>query len=84
MSGADNQLGGQLINMLSNDGTRVEYSVYFIPHLIIAPLQSSIIIFILAETIDISILSGLVIIFLAIPLQSFLGNAIDKLRLINF
>nr|APD26522.1 ATP-binding cassette transporter subfamily C member 4 X4 protein [Brachionus koreanus] len=83
MSGADNQLGGQLINMLSNDGTRIEYSVYFIPHLIIAPLQSSIIIFILAETIDISILSGLVIIFLAIPLQSFLGNIIDKLRRIT-
>ncbi|RMZ95933.1 putative multidrug resistance-associated lethal -like protein, partial [Brachionus plicatilis] len=83
MSGADNQLGGQLINMLSNDGTRVEYSVYFIPHLIIAPLQSSIIIFILAESIDISILSGLVIIFLAIPLQSFLGNVIDKLRRIT-
>nr|QNH67887.1 ATP-binding cassette transporter subfamily C member 4 X4 [Brachionus rotundiformis] len=80
MSGADNQLGGQLINMLSNDGTRVEYSVYFIPHLVIAPLQSAIIIFILAYTIDISILSGLAIIILAIPLQSFLGNAIDKLR----
>nr|UOU03342.1 ATP-binding cassette subfamily C4-4-1 [Brachionus rubens] len=83
MSGADNQLGGQLINMLSNDGTRIEYSVYFIPHLIVAPIQSIIIIFILVETIDVSILSGLVIIVLAIPLQSVLGSAMDKLRRIT-
>lgn len=80
MSDADNQLGGQLINMLSNDGTRIEYSVYFLPHLIIAPIQSVIILYILATSIDVSILSGLVIIVLAIPLQSVLGNAIDSLK----
>ncbi|CAF0703154.1 unnamed protein product [Brachionus calyciflorus] len=82
-SGADNQIGGQLLNMLSNDGTRIEYSVYFLPHLIVAPILSIIIVFILAKSIDLSILSGLLIIALAIPLQSVLGNAIDKLRRIT-
>ncbi|CAF0703150.1 unnamed protein product [Brachionus calyciflorus] len=78
--GSDNQLAGQLLNMLSNDGTKIEYSVYFLAYLIIAPIESIIIIIILVETIDASILSGLVILAISIPIQSLLGKALDRLR----
>ena len=66
--------------MLTNDGTKIEYIVYFMSYLIVAPLESLVIIFILIELIDASILSGLVIIAISIPIQSLLGKALDRLR----
>lgn len=78
--GPDNQLAGQLLNMLSNDGTKIELIVYFLPYLLVAPIESGIIVFILIKLIDVSILSGLVIIAISIPIQSLLGKALDKLR----
>lgn len=79
----DNYSGGQLINLISNDGTRLEFSVYFVPYLVVGPIQAVAITYIMARTIDVSILSGLAVLVVAIPTQSLLGKLFDRLRYIN-
>ena len=76
----NNYSGGQILNLISNDGTRIESSVYFIPYLIVGPIEAIVITYIMAITIDVSILSGLVVLLIAIPAQSLLGKIFDKLR----
>jgi ATP-binding cassette subfamily C (CFTR/MRP) protein 4 len=78
----NNYSGGQLLNLISNDGTRLEFSVYFVPYLIIGPIEAIVITYIMAKTIDVSILSGLMVLVIAIPAQSMLGKLFDRLRLI--
>nr|UOU03343.1 ATP-binding cassette subfamily C4-4-2 [Brachionus rubens] len=80
MSGSGNNLNGQLLNMLSNDGTKLEYIVYFMSYLIVSPLESIAIVIILVKLVDVSILSGLIIIGISIPIQSLVGKIVDKLR----
>lgn len=80
MSGVGNQLGGQLLNMLSNDATRIEFSVYFVPYLVVGPLEAIATAILLTKMIDVSVLSGLVIIAIAIPTQAALGKVLDKIR----
>jgi hypothetical protein len=76
----DDKISGQIVNLLANDGTRIEYSVYFLPYLVIAPIQTLIVIIMLVKIIDVSILSGLVCLLIAIPLQTLTGKILDYLR----
>lgn len=80
MLGVNNYSGGQLLNLISNDGTRLEFSVYFVPYLIVGPIEAIVITYIMARTIDVSILSGLVVLLIAIPSQTLLGKLFDRLR----
>lgn len=66
--------------MLSNDTTRIEILTYFIPYLVVGPIETAVITYLLATTIDVSILFGLVIIIVAIPVQTILGKLLDGLR----
>lgn len=76
----NNYSGGQLLNLISNDGTRLEFSVYFIPYLVVGPIEAVVVTYIMARTIDVSILSGLIVLLVAIPTQSLLGKLFDRLR----
>ena len=76
----DDKISGQIVNLLANDGTRIEYSVYFLPYLFIAPIQTIVVIILLVKIIDFSILSGLVCLLVAIPLQTLTGKILDYLR----
>lgn len=66
--------------MISNDGARLEMCLYYFPYFVIAPIQALIIVYILVSSINVSILSGMVILIIAVPLQSFLGKLFDILR----
>ena len=48
-----------VLNLISNDATRLELSVFFAPFLIIAPIQAITIIVILVVKVDLAILSGI-------------------------
>jgi hypothetical protein len=66
--------------MIANDGSRIELSIYFLPYLLIGPLQAIIIIFMLVKLIDLSVLSGLIVMAITIPAQSLLAKLFDRLR----
>ena len=76
----DDKVSGQIINLLANDGMRIEVSVLFLPYIFIAPFQAIIVVIILVKIIDVSILSGLACILIAIPLQTITGKILDYLR----
>ena len=78
----NNEYSGKIINLLSNDATRVEMFHYFLPFLIISPIQAIIIIFLLIKFVNISILSGVVLLLIAIPAQSLSGKILDRLRFV--
>jgi ABC-type multidrug transport system fused ATPase/permease subunit len=65
---------GKILNFLSNDVSRIETAFYFLPYLIAGPLQIIGIVLMLFEMVDLSILSGIILIFIVIPIQSFLGK----------
>ena len=66
--------------MLGNDGTRIDNAVLFFPYLLIGPIQSIIIVFLLIKMIDASILSGLILLAFSIPAQALSGKLLDRLR----
>jgi ATP-binding cassette subfamily C (CFTR/MRP) protein 4 len=74
--------GGNLVNILSNDCSRVESSVYLMSYLIVAPLEATAVILILVYLIDISVLYGLVVLVVALPVQAVLAKLFDHLRFV--
>lgn len=78
--GIDNKLAAQVMNMLSNDATKIEFSVIFMPYLLVVPLEFVAMVIILTEMIDLSVLAGLILVVIFIPIQLILGKALDKLR----
>ena len=68
---------GRILNLLSNDGTRIEMAFYFIPYLVIGPLLAVAIVILLIEMVDITILSGILLLFIIMPLQSVLGKVLN-------
>jgi ATP-binding cassette subfamily C (CFTR/MRP) protein 4 len=80
LCGLDIQSNGQIINMLSNDLSRFEYVLMFMPFLFIGPFQAVVTIFLLVKQVDVSILSGLIVMAIFIPLQAFFGKLYDRVR----
>jgi ATP-binding cassette, subfamily C (CFTR/MRP), member 4 len=80
LSTLDEQAGGKLLNLISNDTTKLEYSPYFAAMMILGPLQLIIIIVLLIKLINVNILSGFLVILLAIPIQALLGKLMDHTR----
>lgn len=74
---------GQLINLIANDASRVESVTYFIPYLLVGPIQTIAIIILIVKLIDVSVLSGLLILVISIPSQAFLGKLNDKFRFLK-
>jgi ABC-type multidrug transport system fused ATPase/permease subunit len=80
MVGFDANSSGQLINIISTDCARVEYSILFMPFLFVAPVELIVVIVILFNLVDKTILSGLAVVAIALPIQSMLGKVFDHMR----
>ena len=79
----DSNSGGQFINILSTDCSRVESAILFFPVLFLAPIELICVILLLIQLVDRIILSGLIVIAIAIPLQSLMGKVFDHMRRIT-
>ena len=79
----DSQASGQILNLITNDLGRLENVNLFISFLVIGPLQSALIIYLLISMIDVSILSGLIIMVLVVPTQIVCGKIYDHFRRIT-
>ena len=77
----DGQSGGQIMNLITNDIARLESLNIFIVYLILGPIQTAIIIYLLIYMIDISVLSGLIVMLLVVPTQAVGGKIYDHFRL---
>jgi ATP-binding cassette subfamily C (CFTR/MRP) protein 4 len=80
LCGIDAESNGQIINMLANDLSRIEFLLMFMPYLFIGPFEAGVVIFLLVKQVDVSVLSGLIIMAIAIPLQALLGKLYDRVR----
>ncbi|XP_057378654.1 ATP-binding cassette sub-family C member 4-like [Daphnia carinata] len=72
---------GQMVNLMSNDVSRYDFSVLFLHYLWIGPIQIIISMVILLHVIGPSCLVGLAVLILFVPLQSWMGKVFSKLRL---
>jgi hypothetical protein len=63
-----------VLNLLSNDATRLEDILYLSSYLITSPIQALVIIYILIVEVDYTILSGLAVIALILIFQLFLSK----------
>jgi ATP-binding cassette subfamily C (CFTR/MRP) protein 4 len=79
----DSQASGQILNLITNDLGRLEYVNLFLSFLVIGPLQSGFIIYLLITMIDVSVLSGLIIMVLVVPTQIVCGKIYDHFRRIT-
>jgi hypothetical protein len=80
ISDPDSLSSGQIINLLANDGSRIETSMLFSAYLLIGPMQVIFVVWMLIKLIDASILGGLIIMIIALPTQGLLGHLYDRLR----
>jgi ATP-binding cassette subfamily C (CFTR/MRP) protein 4 len=78
--GMDNSASGQLTNIISTDCARVESCILFSPYIFIAPVELVVVVCLLVNVVHWSMLTGLLVIALALPFQSLLGKVFDNLR----
>jgi hypothetical protein len=64
----------EFVNLLANDATRIEQSTLFICYLFLGPLQLAGIIVVLINYVDYTILSGVLVIFLVLPIQALINK----------
>ena len=70
----EQDFNGKILNFLSNDASRIENAFMFCPILIVGPIQAIAIVMLLLKMVDLSILSGLILLIVLIPLQIVLGK----------
>ena len=71
---------GKILNLLSNDGSRIEQSFHYVAYLVIAPLETIAIILLLSKYVDITILCGILLLIVSIPLQTYLGKVLNNFK----
>ncbi len=71
---------GQVVNLLSNDVNRFDWSLVFTHYLIVGPIQMCVVTALLWNQIGISCLSGIIVLIFYIPIQAFMGHLFSKLR----
>lgn len=76
----NSKLNGKMINLVTNDGARLESIVFFLPYIVIAPIQAIVIVNILIAKIDKSFLSGLFLLLVLIPVQTILAKVYSHFR----
>lgn len=57
------------MNLISNDVTRFDLGILYLPYLIVGPLQTIVVTFILWEDVGVSSLFGVAIFIIFIPFQ---------------
>ena len=68
---------GKMINLIANDSFNIEYILHLLPYLLIAPIQTIIVIYILLNKVNLTFLSGLLIILLFFPIQFISGKILS-------
>lgn len=68
------------MNLLSNDASKLESSVIFVPYLLIGPLQTLAVVVLLVKLVDYTALIGLIVICLNNPIQSILAKITNFFR----
>lgn len=71
---------GKILNLISNDTSKIEIALMFPAYLVIAPLQAISIIILLIFMVDYTILAGLLILAIIFPLQITLGKLFNVFR----
>ncbi len=71
---------GQIMNLISNDCARVESSILYLPFLIVVPAEVIFAVILLYNCVDKAILSGLLIITVAILFQTILARIYNRMR----
>lgn len=76
----DSKSAGDIINLLSTDGTRIEYGIYYLPYLVTGPIQMIIVIIIIYLQVGLTFLAGLLLLSLVVPAKAFIVNQFNKYR----
>ena len=72
---------GQMVNLLSNDVNRFDYSLIFVPFIVTAPLQAVItIIYLYFFNFGWSVFAGCSVLVVYLPFQMYMGTLFSKLR----
>jgi hypothetical protein len=70
----------EVVNLISNDATRIEQMVLFIAYLVITPFQTVAIIVILIEKVNYTILGGLILLGLVTLFQMFMNKVYNTFK----
>nr|XP_050853341.1 probable multidrug resistance-associated protein lethal(2)03659 isoform X3 [Vespula vulgaris] len=79
----DGTSAGQMINLMSNDASRLDYITQSIHYMWIGPIQTLIIACILYWQLGAAPVAGLVLFLFFIPLQGYIGKRAAKLMLLS-
>ena len=71
---------GQVLNILANDLNRFDELGHVMIYILVAPIQSLIVLYILWGYLDVASVGGLVILFLFIPFQGLMGRWFNRFR----
>lgn len=77
---SDLNSSGKIINLLTTDCSRFEIAIANSGHLFVGPIYSIGIVLLLFNVANYTMLTGLVIILLSIPIQSLLGRILGNFR----
>ena len=70
----------QMMNLLSNDVNRLDYSVFSLHYLWISPVQTIIIAYLLYEEVNLAALGGVVTLVLFVPLHGKILRFFDSVN----
>ena len=68
------------MNLITNDVGRLDYVTLFLGYLVIGPIQGLFVIVVLVRVVDPYFLTGLGVMCILVPAQSFIGKIYDRLR----
>ena len=71
---------GQVLNILANDLNRFDELGHVMVYIVIAPIQSLIVLYIMSQYLGLACIGGMVILFLFIPLQGLMGRFFNQFR----
>lgn len=80
MSSFDNTSVGQVLNILANDFNRFDELGHVLIYIVIAPIQSAIVMYIMWQYLGVACVGGLVILFMFIPFQGLMGRLFNRFR----
>ena len=80
LSCIENQAGGQVLNLISNDAARIEVSPYFVAFLVIGPVLAIGSLVVLSEVVHSTFLFGFVLILIILVIQVILAKIYDYFR----
>ena len=75
-----NTTTGQIVNLVSNDAFKLEYSATFVYFLVVAPIIGSIVTAILIWQIGVSAIPGCLALFLLVPVQALFSRRFARVR----